>query len=177
MVLPPSFFQDGSKAVCKGNPSSSSQILLKPHKAQKGPSKKILWDHGRLPSMKDDILELLHDFLNQFLSGGYNGICSGIYSSYIEILLSIDYTSNIYHELNSCQIWWSRSVKILRRSIMQSKTVTLLFSFRLLSLLLLFNITSILLPRWDMRYLFYICVFDRNSIFSDGFNLYKSLFL
>lgn len=77
-----------------------------------------------------------------------------IYSSYMELLLSIDYTSNIYHELNSCQIWWSRSVKILRRSIMQFKTVTLLFSFRLLSLLLLFSITSILLPRWDMRYLY-----------------------
>jgi hypothetical protein len=28
--------------------------------------------------MKDNILELLHDFLNQFLSGGYNGICSEI---------------------------------------------------------------------------------------------------
>ncbi|KAG6736328.1 hypothetical protein POTOM_060927 [Populus tomentosa] len=57
---------DGSKAVCLGNPSSASQILLKPHKAHKGPSKKIFWDHGRLPSMKDNILELLHDFLNQF---------------------------------------------------------------------------------------------------------------
>ncbi|KAG6735673.1 hypothetical protein POTOM_061679 [Populus tomentosa] len=29
---------DGSKAVCLGNPSSASQILLKPHKAQKGPN-------------------------------------------------------------------------------------------------------------------------------------------
>lgn len=26
--------------------------------------------------MKDNILVLLHDFLNQFLSGGYNGIFS-----------------------------------------------------------------------------------------------------
>ncbi|KAB5524209.1 hypothetical protein DKX38_021958 [Salix brachista] len=69
---------DGSKTVCKGNPSSASQILLKPHKAQKGPSKKILWDHERLPSMKDDILELLHDFLNQFLSGGYNDLMESI---------------------------------------------------------------------------------------------------
>ncbi|KAI5561937.1 hypothetical protein BDE02_15G020400 [Populus trichocarpa] len=69
---------DGSKAVCLGNPSSASQILLKPYKAQKGPSKKILWDHGRLPSMRDNILELLHDFLNQFLSGGYNDLMESI---------------------------------------------------------------------------------------------------
>lgn len=74
-----SFLQDGSKAVYKGNPSSASHnILLKPHKVQRGPIKKILWDHGRLPSMKDNILELLHNFLNQFLSGGYNGMSSGI---------------------------------------------------------------------------------------------------
>ncbi|CAK7324064.1 unnamed protein product [Dovyalis caffra] len=69
---------DGSKAVYKGNPDSASQILLKPHKAQKGPSKKILWDHGSLPSMKDNILELLHDFLNQFLLGGYNDLMESI---------------------------------------------------------------------------------------------------
>jgi len=69
--------QDGSKAVCKGNPSSASQsILLKPHKIQRSLTKKIVWDHARFPSMKDNILVLLHDFLNQFLSGGYNGISS-----------------------------------------------------------------------------------------------------
>ncbi|XP_021655710.2 uncharacterized protein LOC110646535 isoform X2 [Hevea brasiliensis] len=64
---------DGSKAVCKGNPSSASQsILLKPHKIQRSLTKKIVWDHARFPPMKDNILVLLHDFLNQFLSGGYN---------------------------------------------------------------------------------------------------------
>lgn len=35
--------------------------------------KKIVWDHGIVPPVKDSILELLHDFVNQFLSGGYNG--------------------------------------------------------------------------------------------------------
>lgn len=34
----------------------------------------MVWDQGQLPSTKDSILESLHDFLNQFLSGGYNGI-------------------------------------------------------------------------------------------------------
>ncbi|OAY48388.1 hypothetical protein MANES_06G155000v8 [Manihot esculenta] len=64
---------DGSKAVCKGNPRSASQnILPKPHKIQRSSTKKIVWDYGRFPSMKDNILVLLHDFLNQFLSGGYN---------------------------------------------------------------------------------------------------------
>ncbi|XP_012090145.1 protein timeless homolog isoform X2 [Jatropha curcas] len=64
---------DGSKAVYKGNPSSATEnILLKPHKIQRSSTKKIVWDHGIIPSMKADILVLLHDFLNQFLSGGYN---------------------------------------------------------------------------------------------------------
>ncbi|XP_050224159.1 uncharacterized protein LOC126673890 [Mercurialis annua] len=64
---------DGSKAVYKGNPSSASKnVLLKPHKNHRKSTKRIMWDHGRLPSMKDDILVLLNDFLYHFLSGGYN---------------------------------------------------------------------------------------------------------
>lgn len=67
-------WQDGSKAVLKGKPTSAScNTLLKPH-SHRGPIKKIAWDHGTLPSTKDEILELLHDFVNQFLSGGYNGM-------------------------------------------------------------------------------------------------------
>ncbi|XP_048228801.1 protein timeless homolog isoform X1 [Ricinus communis] len=70
---------DGSKAVYKGNPSSASHnVLLKPHKIHRSSTKRIVWDHGRLPSMKDDILVLLHDFLNQFLSGGYNVLMRSI---------------------------------------------------------------------------------------------------
>ncbi|XP_008234806.1 PREDICTED: uncharacterized protein LOC103333691 [Prunus mume] len=53
---------DGSKAVLKGKPTSAScNTLLKPH-SRRGPIKKIAWDHGTLPSTKDEILELLHDF-------------------------------------------------------------------------------------------------------------------
>ena len=67
--------QDGSKAVLNGKPTSISRdTIIKPHKVHRGPTKKIAWDHGRLPSPKDEILELLHDFVNQFLSGGYNGM-------------------------------------------------------------------------------------------------------
>lgn len=57
-----------------GKPDASCDTLLKPHKLGNGPSKRIAWDHGRLPLAKDKVLELLHDFINQFLSGGYNGM-------------------------------------------------------------------------------------------------------
>ncbi|KAL9412393.1 hypothetical protein AB3S75_045925 [Citrus x aurantiifolia] len=70
---------DGSKAVFKGNPASASHNpIIKPHKGQKGMSKKIMWDQGSLPSTKDNVLELLYDFLNQFLTGSYNVLMQSI---------------------------------------------------------------------------------------------------
>ncbi|XP_061342048.1 uncharacterized protein LOC133288335 [Gastrolobium bilobum] len=69
---------DGSKAVFKGNPNSSRNALLKSQNVSRGPAKKIAWDHPRLPSTKDKILELLHGFVNQFLSGGYNVLMRSI---------------------------------------------------------------------------------------------------
>ncbi|KAJ4705908.1 Timeless protein [Melia azedarach] len=70
---------DGSKAVFKGNPASASQNpILKPHKGVKGANKKIVWDQGSLPSTKDNVLELLHDFVDQFLSGSYNVLMQSI---------------------------------------------------------------------------------------------------
>ncbi|XP_058769846.1 uncharacterized protein LOC131643603 isoform X2 [Vicia villosa] len=63
---------DGSKAVFKGNPNSSRNIHLKSQNVIRGRAKKIAWDHPRLPSTKDKILEMLKGFVNQFLSGGYN---------------------------------------------------------------------------------------------------------
>lgn len=67
--------QDGSKTLFKGNPcSASNDVLLKTHKNQKGPAKRMAWDYGRLPSTNDTILQFLHEFINQLLSGGYNGI-------------------------------------------------------------------------------------------------------
>ncbi|CAK8573428.1 unnamed protein product [Lathyrus sativus] len=63
---------DGSKAVFKGNPNSSRNMHLKSQNVIRGRAKKIAWDHPRLPSTKDKILEMLKGFVNQFLSGGYN---------------------------------------------------------------------------------------------------------
>ncbi|WJX20662.1 hypothetical protein P8452_10190 [Trifolium repens] len=63
---------DGSKAVVKGNPSSSHNMHLKSQNVTRGRVKKIAWDHPRLPSTKDKILELLRGFVDQFLSGAYN---------------------------------------------------------------------------------------------------------
>ncbi|PON58258.1 Timeless protein [Parasponia andersonii] len=71
---------DGSKSVFNGKPASVSRdTLLKPQKVHRGPTKKIAWNHGRLPSSsKDKILELLHDFVNQFLTGGYNDLMHSV---------------------------------------------------------------------------------------------------
>ncbi|THG05537.1 hypothetical protein TEA_016690 [Camellia sinensis var. sinensis] len=69
--------KDGSKTLCKGNPCSASHDPLhNSHKVHRGPLKRVVWDYGRLPSTRDNTLELLHDFVNQLLSGGYNGILS-----------------------------------------------------------------------------------------------------
>ncbi|XP_057527293.1 topoisomerase 1-associated factor 1 isoform X2 [Amaranthus tricolor] len=63
---------DGSKTMCKGVPSSACDKLLKPEKVHRGRLKRIVKDYVRLPTMKRSILERLHDFIGQFLSGGYN---------------------------------------------------------------------------------------------------------
>ncbi|KAG6605759.1 Protein timeless-like protein, partial [Cucurbita argyrosperma subsp. sororia] len=65
---------DGSKLVLKGKPSPTSCNSLKQPKVCRGPIKKIAWDHGRLTSKNSKLLRLLHDFINQFLSGGYNAL-------------------------------------------------------------------------------------------------------
>ncbi|KAK6155617.1 hypothetical protein DH2020_009865 [Rehmannia glutinosa] len=69
---------DGSKALLKGNPSASVDTLLKAHKNLRGPSKREIWDHGELPSTENQILQLLADFISQFLMGGYNVLMQSI---------------------------------------------------------------------------------------------------
>ncbi|XP_021726776.1 LOW QUALITY PROTEIN: protein timeless homolog [Chenopodium quinoa] len=71
---------DGSKTMCMGVPSSAScdTKLLKSEKVHRGPQKKIVKDYTRLPTTKRSILERLHDFLNQFLIGGYNVLMQSI---------------------------------------------------------------------------------------------------
>ncbi|XP_017215066.1 uncharacterized protein LOC108193014 isoform X2 [Daucus carota subsp. sativus] len=73
------FTMDGSKTLFKGNPCAASlDALLKTHKNPKGPAKRMAWDHGRLPSTNDNILQLLHEFINQLLSGGYNVLMQSV---------------------------------------------------------------------------------------------------
>lgn len=52
--------------------------MLKVHKIHRGPVKKTAWDYESASSAKENILQLLYDFLNQFLSGGYNGKLMGL---------------------------------------------------------------------------------------------------
>lgn len=147
-------WQDGSKEVVNGRPTSAScnNTLHKP-KNHRGPIKKIAWDHGILPSTKDKILELLHDFVNQFLSGGYNGTSFLNLSSIIcfctlsRCSIFMIFWQNYPHVY---QFWCSQFVRLLKRNTTQSRRMMSLSSFRLLSLLLLSNITGIQSLRWDM---------------------------
>ncbi|KAK9094444.1 hypothetical protein Scep_025913 [Stephania cephalantha] len=69
---------DGSKSLFKGNPANASHdSLLKPYKKHRGPLKRTVWDLGKLSSSKD-ILEMLHGFLKQLLSGAYNDLMESI---------------------------------------------------------------------------------------------------
>ncbi|KAK1320264.1 hypothetical protein QJS10_CPA03g00254 [Acorus calamus] len=65
---------DGSKSLIMGNPSTlTGDGLLKPYKTQRGPVKKIMWDHETLSLPKENLLRLVYEFTNQFLSRAYNG--------------------------------------------------------------------------------------------------------
>ncbi|GJN15264.1 hypothetical protein PR202_gb02160 [Eleusine coracana subsp. coracana] len=65
--------KDGSKSLCKGNPSSTSaSSLRKIRNIQRGPQKRIAWDNDLLYIPKEGITEMLRNFMDQFLSGGYN---------------------------------------------------------------------------------------------------------
>lgn len=67
------FSVDGSKSLCKGNPSSASaNSLLKIRNVQRGPQKRIAWDNELLYVPKEGITEMLRSFMDQFLSGAYN---------------------------------------------------------------------------------------------------------
>ncbi|XP_056158902.1 topoisomerase 1-associated factor 1 isoform X2 [Syzygium oleosum] len=72
------FTMDGSKAVLKGPNSASLDVYSKSDKFCRGPMKKIVWDQGRIPTTTDNILKLLHGFLNQFLSGAYNVLMQSV---------------------------------------------------------------------------------------------------
>ncbi|KAG0490605.1 hypothetical protein HPP92_007468 [Vanilla planifolia] len=70
---------DGSKMLIKGNPAAASATgLSKVRKVPRGPLKKVALDNGGSFLRQDNIRELLHTFLNQFLSGGYNDLMQTI---------------------------------------------------------------------------------------------------
>ncbi|KAJ0267230.1 Timeless family protein [Hirschfeldia incana] len=67
----------GSKAVLTGIPSNEESTLLKPH-VSGGAREKIVWEHGSMPVTNDNVLKLMHDFINQFMSGGYNVLMQSV---------------------------------------------------------------------------------------------------
>lgn len=137
--------QDGSKALLKGNPSASSDALLKAHKSLRGPSKREIWDHRDLSSTKTKILQLLHGFTSQFLMGGYNGTdfsihCNKYVTSFFFVILYFIYS---FIQFCSHQFWCSQSVKILIKKIRKSRALILSCFLGWLNLSHLTNITLV----------------------------------
>ncbi|KAJ4771365.1 Topoisomerase 1-associated factor 1 [Rhynchospora pubera] len=72
-------FMDGSKTLHKSYPACGpGGMSLEVHKVQRGPQKRIAWDHPTLAPLKENLQELLRNFLEQFLSGGYNVLMQSI---------------------------------------------------------------------------------------------------
>uniref|UniRef100_A0A0D9WDU9 Timeless N-terminal domain-containing protein n=1 Tax=Leersia perrieri TaxID=77586 RepID=A0A0D9WDU9_9ORYZ len=71
--------KDGSKSLCKGNPNSASaNSLRKIRNVQRGPQKRIAWDNELLYTPREGTMEMLRNFLDQFLSGGYNVLMQSV---------------------------------------------------------------------------------------------------
>ncbi|XP_068665351.1 uncharacterized protein [Aristolochia californica] len=68
---------DGSKTLCMGN-LTSHDARMEARKILRGPIKRIVWSHKTLSLPKENILNLLHGFVNQFLSGAYNVLMQSI---------------------------------------------------------------------------------------------------
>ncbi|KMZ63424.1 Timeless family protein [Zostera marina] len=76
---------DGSLKLIKGNPTTpSNNILIKAHKKQRGPIKKIAWDGVSLMSSKKGIMELLYGFINNLISGPYNVLMQSIHEDIVK---------------------------------------------------------------------------------------------
>ncbi|CAM8896515.1 unnamed protein product [Rhodiola kirilowii] len=75
------YTMDGSKSLRAGTPiltSHDSQLKPNRNKTVRGISKRPALDHGILPSTEHGILRSLHDFVKQFLNGGYNALLESI---------------------------------------------------------------------------------------------------
>ncbi|EOA12459.1 hypothetical protein CARUB_v10025761mg [Capsella rubella] len=68
---------DGTKAVLKGIPSTTESTMLKPQQSR-GATEKIVWERGPMSVTNDNVLKLLHDFIIQFMSGGYNVLMQSV---------------------------------------------------------------------------------------------------
>ncbi|KAH0688185.1 hypothetical protein KY290_019855 [Solanum tuberosum] len=89
------FSLDGSKTLIKGNPCSvSNDPLMIAHTKHRGPAKRTVWDQGRVPATNNKILNLLYDFINQFLGGGYNVLMQSVR----------DDIEKEHHAIQSCDI-------------------------------------------------------------------------
>ncbi|KAF6997707.1 hypothetical protein CFC21_013904 [Triticum aestivum] len=89
---------DGSKSLCKGNPSSamsSANSLRKMRNVQRGPQKRIAWDNELLYIPKEGIMEMLRSFMDQFLSGGYNVLMQSVCDDIVKQHHSIEKSDNI----------------------------------------------------------------------------------
>lgn len=78
--------------------------MLKHHNVPRGPIKRIAWDIGRLASTKDKILELLHDFVSQFLLGAYNGKSFGNECLFEQSFFLQTFNCNVVTHLNAIQL-------------------------------------------------------------------------
>lgn len=97
--------QDGSKSLCKGNPSSASaNSLLKIRNVQRGPQKRIAWDNELLYIPKEGITEMLRSFMDQFLSGAYNS-------------KFVSFPSNRTIMFCSCNLEITRFLSVLMQSV------------------------------------------------------------
>uniref|UniRef100_A0A0E0KZR4 Timeless N-terminal domain-containing protein n=1 Tax=Oryza punctata TaxID=4537 RepID=A0A0E0KZR4_ORYPU len=71
--------KDGSKSLCKGNPNSASaNSLRKIRNVQRGPQKRIAWDNELLYTPREGTMDMIRNFLDQFLSGGYNVLMQSV---------------------------------------------------------------------------------------------------
>ncbi|KAG8069407.1 hypothetical protein GUJ93_ZPchr0005g15922 [Zizania palustris] len=85
---------DGSKSLCKDPCSASANSLRKIRNVQRGPQKRIAWDNELLYTPGEGTMEILRNFLDQFLSGGYNILMQSVRDDIIKE----------HHSIQKCDI-------------------------------------------------------------------------
>ncbi|XP_078431748.1 timeless family protein isoform X2 [Wolffia australiana] len=72
------FTVDGSRTLCKANPTTSGKNFLYLPQMQRGPLKKTVWDKN-FSGKRSRISSRLRNFLDQLLTGGYNVMMQSAY--------------------------------------------------------------------------------------------------